>query len=141
MLRIRLGPILLHKIAQSEFGRIERAVEVHVDHTKVRLTKVIVSAFDLEYVVLRTYPGVRDDVVDLPARRERGGLLEELNLVLPFRDVALNEFDPFNRVSVSSRYGESGRVKSPLPLKFGFELFPHLDISISDDDGDAGSPC
>ena len=111
-----------------------------MDHTKVRLTEIVVSAFDLEYVVLRTYPGVRDDVVDLPARRERGGLFEELNLVLPFRDVALNEFDPSTGVSDSLRYRESGGVKSPLPLKFGFELFPHLDISISDDDGDAGLP-
>lgn len=94
LLQTRLRSVLHHKIAKSELGGVKRAVEVDVDHTEVRLQEVRVSAADLEYVVRCAYSGVRDDVVELTGWREQRRLLEELNLVLPFRNVTLDEFSP-----------------------------------------------
>ena len=65
-----------------------------MDHAEIRLAKLVASVFNIEYVVLGTYSGVGDDVVDPSAWGERGGLFEELDVVPPFRDVALDEFSP-----------------------------------------------
>ena len=38
-----------------------------MDYAKVRLAILVISAFNLEYVIFCAYSGVRDDVVNLPA--------------------------------------------------------------------------